>query len=240
MRATIEHDGSVTHLDLDVDVPVSLGRSGHGADVDLGEHPAISRRALAICRREGGRLAVHSMQSVGSVQVLDGQRRVVATLRKQETYLCLASGTVEVRVVVGGTVASVSVETRSAAATAPGAPAAGSLTVSPWSVRSIWYPSPEDEWKAVVVLAVLAARAPGAFRQLRALSSTWLGTDMSAGRLTGRLDRALDEFGIEARGDKIPLIAHHAVGTGLLTDQDVVTVSEELERRRLGTPGPRP
>src|SRR5690606_483003 len=134
-------------IDLAVDVPVTLGRTGHGADVGLGAHTSISRSALALCRRAGERLAVHSLQSVGRVEVVDTPDHVLATLRRAETHVFAPTLSSSVRIVAGATLAEVRVIEVSvgelANVRAPAAAAAA--TVAPWSARMLWYPEPQQE-----------------------------------------------------------------------------------------------
>lgn len=223
--------GDVTHIDLEIDRPVRGGRSGHGADIDLGSHASISRSALALCRREGERLAVHGLQSVGAVEVLASADRPLAVLRRAETHVFAPIVGSLIRIVAGANLAEVriihvdnvvgeSVQIDAAAA-----------TVSPWSQQMLWYPEPQQEWMIVAVLTVLAHEQPAPFRGLRRYAGIWFGMDVSAGRLTGRLDKAIDHLGLTARGDKIPLIARRVIDSGLVGETELNQVRAELARR---------
>ena len=223
---------SIEHIDLEVDKPVTFGRSGHGADIELGMHTSISRSAIALCRRAGERLAVHSLQSVGSVEILAAADRPLAALRRTETHVFAPAPGSLVRVVAGATLAQITVVDVSRVDGEERRVKAPAATVSPWSPRTLWYPDPQQEWMAVAVLAVLAHETSSPFRTLRTYTRAWPWLEVSAGRLTGRLDKALEHFGLEARGDKIPLIARRVIDSGLVGDSELDDVRAELARRQ--------
>ncbi|WP_129590617.1 hypothetical protein [Sanguibacter massiliensis] len=175
-----------------------------------------------------------SLQSVGTVEVVDDDGLVVATLQRGDVHVLDPAPRTVVRVVVGGVVAALRVE-----ASAPARPTAArdadggaGRTVSPWSLHALRFPAPENEWMVVAVLAVLADESGSPFRTLREDASAWLRVPVSAGRLTGRLDKALAALGLEAKGDKIPVIARRVRESGILAAEAWHEVRAELARRR--------